>query len=376
MEIQAWTHSDHCSRTDVKLGLCDPFGDETIYGQFILSLGYLLTAAVFVPICLKDLKENTSWQILGFGILLSLSCYFCYAFWDSGHVSLHHTGGLWGHSYSNMLGVIMFNFALVLAIPAWLHEKKSDVSTVKTVVYSTVIATTLYISVGALGALTISHVNVNLLSPMVSGAYGEGVQIAASIFAFFIIGLDIPLFCVLTRYNLTHSGLCSTRTANILVVWIPWGVAWLFYQGEAVGDLLAWSGTLLTSALAFILPLYLAFRALKSQTDLSVLGSVPIYMSNYMIHNRSAQIMALRFFLSIATISVVVAIGGKLLSVDEEKAYLNSLDYFNATDTYVTDSFENYINSNFVHRYLKGSMALLKRPTNYTSWMEIIEFAT
>lgn len=37
----------------------------------------------------------------------------------------------------------------------------------------------------------------------------------------FIIGLDIPLFCVLTGYNLTHSGLCSEWFANLIVVWIP-----------------------------------------------------------------------------------------------------------------------------------------------------------
>jgi hypothetical protein len=362
MEIQSWSHSDPCTRRDVKLGLCEPFGDEDTYGQYLLSLGYLLTAAVFVPICLKDLKENTSWQIFGFGILVSLSCYFCYVFWNSGYVSLHHAGGLWGHSAANMLGVIMFNFGLVLAIPAWLNEKKPNVSVVKTVVYSTAIATALYIGVGALAALTISHVHVNLLTPMVSGAYGEGVQIAASIFAFFIIGLDIPLFSVLTRYNLTHSGLCSTRTANLLVVWIPWGLAWLFYQGDAVGDLLAWGGTLLTSALAFILPLYLALRALKSQTDLFSGGSIPIYVSSYMIHNRSAQIVALRILLGIAILSVIAAIGGQLYSAKDVQEYLHSIEYFNDTDIFISRRIESFVSDSFGHRYLKGSMTTLSHP--------------
>jgi hypothetical protein len=355
MDIQSWFHADHCTRTEVKLGLCEPFIDEETYGEYILTLGYILTAVVFVPICLKDLKENALWQIFGFGILVSLSCYFCYVFWNSGHVTLHHAGGLWGHSASNMLGVIMFNFGLVLAIPAWLNEKKPEVSVVKTVVYSTAIATALYIGVGALAALTISHVNVNLLTPMVSGAYGEGVQIAASIFAFFIIGLDIPLFCVLARYNLTHSGLCSTRTANILVVWLPWGLAWLFYQGTAVGDLLSWGGTLLTSALAFILPLYLALRALKSQTDLFVGGSVPIYMSSYMTHNRAAQINALRLLLGIAITSVIVAIGGQIYSSEAENLYLHSVEYFNDTDAFFTHRFTSFVSKNVSHRYLKGS---------------------
>jgi hypothetical protein len=362
MDLKSWVHADHCTRTEVKLGLCEPFNDEDTYGEYILTLGYIVTAAVFVPICLKDLKENSVWQIFGFGILVSLSCYFCYVFWNSGHVSLHHAGGLWGHSASNMLGEIMFNFGLVLAIPAWLNEKKPNVSVVKTVVYSTAIATVLYIGVGALAALTISHVHVNLLTPMVSGAYGEGVQIAASIFAFFIIGLDIPLFSVLTRYNLTHSGLCSTRTANLLVVWIPWGLAWIFYQGNAVGDLLSWGGTLLTSALAFILPLYLALRALQSQTDLFVGGSVPIYVSHYMIHNRAAQIAALRLLLGIAVFSVIAAIGGQLYSAGSEDMYLHSVEYFNDTDVFINQRFASFVSYNFSHRYLKGSTTALSNP--------------
>ena len=358
MELQSWSWHHACTRSDVKMGICDPFSDMSKYGEYILTLGYLITAAVFVPICLKDLKENTMWQIFGFGILVTLSLYFCYAFYNSGHVALHHTGGFWGHSYDNMLGVIMFNFALVLAIPAWVHEKKSNVSTVKAVVYSTTIATTLYIGVGLLAALSISHVNVNLLTPMVSGAYGYGVQIAASIFAFFIIGLDIPLFCVLTRYNLTHSGLCTERTANILVVYIPWGLAWLFYQGDAVGDLLSWSGTLLTSALAFILPLYVAIRALQ-QSPSDYFGSITIYTSRYMKENKSAQITALWILFWIATMTVIVAIGGKMLSMEETQAYIQSWDYVNATDMAIASTEENILHAlsyptNFVHRYLRS----------------------
>jgi hypothetical protein len=67
-----------------------------------------------------------------------------------------------------------------------------------------------------------------------------------------VIG-HIPLFSVLTRYNLTHSGLCSERTANRLVVWIPWLLFWLFYQGETIGELLSWGGAFLTSTIAFYL---------------------------------------------------------------------------------------------------------------------------
>jgi amino acid permease len=302
--IKVWQH-DPCTHSEVKLGLCDPFSDQTIYGSYLLTLGYIVTAAVFLPVCLMDLKENTGWQILGFVILITSSIYFCFEF-TTFNLSLTHAS-LWGHEYGDMLGVILFNFALVLAVPAWLHEKKDDVSVNKVVVGSTVIATSLYIFVGALGACSISHVNVNMLAPMVSGAYGEGIQIAGSVFAFFIIGLDIPLFCVLTRYNLTHSGLCTERWANVLVVWIPWMTSWMFYQGDAIKELLDWGGVLLTSVVAFLLPLYLALLVLKT-TDR--VGSIHVYGRHV---SRQKQIKSLYFLLLVAVVAVIAAIGGQVM---------------------------------------------------------------
>ena len=288
-----------------------------------MTLGYVLTAAVFLPICLMDLKENTNWQILGFGILLSVSGYFCYSF--SAYGFNFHNVSWWGHQWGGMLGVILFNFSLVLAIPAWLHEKKETVGVRQVVAHSTILSTIIYILVGALGAFAIPKVNLNMLSPIVSGAFGSGVQIAGSIFAFFIIGLDIPLFSVLTRYNLTHSGLCSERTANWLVVWIPWGMSWLFYQGDAIGDLLDWGGVLLTSAAAFLLPLYLALRVLVS-TDAE--GSVNIYG---MTLSRRVQIAILYVLLFVAAASVAVAIAGQVMAQEARYNYTQSPGYLNGT---------------------------------------------
>ena len=51
-----------------------------------------------------------------------------------------------------------------------------------------------YIILGALGALSIPNVSQNMLSSMIAGDYGYYMQIGASVFAFVIIGLGIPLF--------------------------------------------------------------------------------------------------------------------------------------------------------------------------------------
>jgi hypothetical protein len=158
------------------------------------------------------------------------------------------------------------------------------------------------------GALAIPSVNPNLLAPLVSGAFGTPLRIGASFFAFVIIGLDIPLFSVLTRYNLVNSGLCSKSMANILVVYIPWALSWAFYQGNAIADLLSWGGVFFTSAIAFILPLMLAlYMLIKSRGNQ---GTVNVYCG--LIQSRYAKIISVFGLLVMAMLSVGYAIKGLL----------------------------------------------------------------
>jgi len=131
------------------------------------------------------------------------------------------------------------------------------------------------------------------------------MRIGASIFAFFIIGLDIPLFSVLTRYNLVNSGLCSECVANTLVVYIPWALSWLFYKGDNVASLLSWGGVLFTSFVAFILPLALALFSLQRE---DAEGSINVY--GRCLKSKFAQKWTLILLLVVASLAVVVAICG------------------------------------------------------------------
>jgi hypothetical protein len=117
-----WKHGT-CTRKEVKLGKCDPFDKD---GEYILTAGYLVAAAFFLPISLMDLKENTGWQIFGFFVLMVTSMEFIVSFSLYGLAWKHVP--MWGGQWDRMLGVILFNFSLVLAIPAWLSEKKTSVS--------------------------------------------------------------------------------------------------------------------------------------------------------------------------------------------------------------------------------------------------------
>lgn len=52
-----WRHEEPCSRVEVKLGDCFPFGEDE-YGDTLLTVGYVITTAAFLPICLMDLKVS------------------------------------------------------------------------------------------------------------------------------------------------------------------------------------------------------------------------------------------------------------------------------------------------------------------------------
>jgi hypothetical protein len=272
-------------------------------------------------------QENTSWQIFGLFVLMTIGTQFVICFIQDGldwsNVSM------WGETWDGMLGVILFNFGLVMAIPAWLAEKKPHIGVGKVVYGSTAISLVLYVVVGLLGALAIPKVNSNMLEPMVSGAFGFPMRMGASVFAFFIIGLDIPLFSVLTRYNLVNAGLCSTRVANILVVYLPWGLGWLFYQGSAISEILSWGGVLFTGAVAFVLPLYLAVRVLKSNSDTTSAGSVQVY-GNF-ITSTKWELHATVALFAVATISVVLAILGQVAHENNTQALLQNQTYVNDT---------------------------------------------
>ena len=111
---------------------------------------------------------------------------------------------------------------MVIAIPAWLYERKPEVCVHTAVTNSSIIGFVLYLLVGGLGALTMPNISDNMLASMMSGAYGTATEVFSMIFCLFIIGLGIPLFSVLTRLNLTGSGLCSEFVANIFAVYLPW----------------------------------------------------------------------------------------------------------------------------------------------------------
>ena len=300
-----WDRSE-CTIDEVENGVCLPFsGCDGI----LLTCGTLITTVLFLPLALMDLKENAWWQVAGLLVLLVVSLQFIVQFITTGLEPSNLTW--WGNDWNDLLGVIIFNFALVIAIPAWLYEREPHVDVPTVINYSSYVVVILYMLIGLLGAMAMPHVADNMLESMMSGAFGTMMSLGASLFAFAIVGLGIPLFSVLTRLNLTGSGLCSVRTGNLLAVYGPFAAAWMLYDGQAITKLLSWGGIIFTSLVAFILPLILSIYVVRTKDNV---GSILKYSGWY--GSKKAQLVSLYLLFVLACLSIFVAILGNLVDFD------------------------------------------------------------
>ncbi|KAG7361659.1 hypothetical protein IV203_036760 [Nitzschia inconspicua] len=303
-----WNY-ETCSDEMMITGECVPFLDNN---GMLFTMGYAITLLIFLPMALMDLKENAAVQVVGFIVLLVTSLGFIILFFQEGVDFVDGDVSLWGTEWGSLFGVVLFNFALVVAIPAWLYEKEPDVDVPTVVHSSSILSAALYIVIGVLGATSMPYVSQNMLESLMSGAFGTIMQLCASVFAFFIIGLGCPLFSVLTRMNLAGSGLVSHRTANGLAVYLPFLTSWVFYQGDAITQLLSWGGIIFTSLIAFVLPLLLALHALDVCDDEV---AVAVY-SPFSITTKKSQQTALKVLLVLAVLAILAAIFGNVFNDD------------------------------------------------------------
>uniref|UniRef100_A0A7S2D668 Uncharacterized protein n=1 Tax=Octactis speculum TaxID=3111310 RepID=A0A7S2D668_9STRA len=119
----------------------------------------------------------------------------------------------------------------------------------------------------------------NMLNVLLSSASDPVTQVCAGLFGIMIIGLGIPIFCVLMRYNLVVGGLCSPFWGNFWGSVFPWLVSWTLYQGHFVLEMLSWSGLLLNGFIDFICPILvsvIAVRAILQGSSQTVIGQTVV----------------------------------------------------------------------------------------------------
>jgi hypothetical protein len=250
-------HLDSVNGAESELDDCTPFNNQ---GTLILSLGYLLTTLLFLPLGLGNLKDTILIQLLSlicFAILLSQ---FLGEFLERGLE--YNNLQLLGNNPAQLAGVILFNFGYAITVPTWLTEKTKDVNVNRIVWGSSVAASVVYIVFGVAAAMSFSDVGANMLVLLSSGKCHLLTRIAAAVFGVTIIGCGVPIFCIIIKTSLYDSGTCNARGSYFIGAILPYLLSFLMYQGALLIAVLNWAGLIINGLVAFILPLYLTIKAI------------------------------------------------------------------------------------------------------------------
>jgi hypothetical protein len=214
VEIVSWS-PDACSN-DISLesqaesgvAECTPFHGA---GPLIFSLGFAITTAIFLPLGQGHLKETIAVQIFSFAFMIILLIQFTYEFSSRG---LTYQIPWFGKDITQLAGVILFNYAFSITVPAWLYEKHPDVSVNKMIWSSTTLSSMLYVLFGVLGAMSFQDVSQNMLVLLTSTKVHAFTRFSAALFGVIIIGCGVPVFCVIIKNALEFNHVCSPTWAS------------------------------------------------------------------------------------------------------------------------------------------------------------------
>lgn len=233
---------------------CTPFDGSDDGNAFVLTGGYAFCALTLGPLGFCSLQENMVAQKISLVLLVALCGEFLLAFSETAGAG---TVPAIGADTKQVLGVVIFNFAFCVTIPGWLNEKAAHVDPRPVVWTASLAAACGYVAVGYAGGRAYGVASPNVLDELTSPRAGWLTRVSGGVFAFGIIGLGVPIFCVLMRYNLGAGGF-PPFAAHAIAGLGPWAVSWLLYRGHSLVEVLNWSGLVLNSGVDFILPMIAA----------------------------------------------------------------------------------------------------------------------
>jgi len=239
------------------LSACTPFNE---HGPLLLTVGYCITCLLFVPLGRGQLKETVWVQIFSLLVFVLLLSVFV---WEFEWRGLDYSVPLVGRNFSQLAGVVLFNFAYTVTVPSWLCEKKPEVSVNGILWSATSIGSVVYVLFGVMGAAAFEQAGPNLLVLLASNKVHHITRVCAALFGVVIIGCGVPVFCVIIKNVLNHTNFCSPSGALFCGATLPFLVGWLLYQGSALMEILNWTGLLVNGSVAFLLPSVLSYKTVE-----------------------------------------------------------------------------------------------------------------
>jgi hypothetical protein len=203
-----------------------------------------------------------------------------------------------GHTQRGVVGTVLLNYAFVVTVPSWVNEKRPDVDVNNAIWWANLAGTVTFILIGWLGARAFNYGPVGNQEDMTAklGEAGDHVwmatRVATYLFPWAALVSGIPVMSIIIRYQLLENKVCGVFWANVWSVLVQWVAALLFYQGNALNDLMDWASLIVMAPINFILPCYLYYAAgtdegqqrlaafVEAGGDIDLLDKEPLIASN------------------------------------------------------------------------------------------------
>ena len=221
-------------------------GDITVFGGiYVLSIGFLVTALVCVPMGLFNLDDNVVIQKVSCFLVCFMVCVWVGVF-TYGGLDMSRVPAV-GTKFSNVLGTTVFNFAVITSIPSWVNEKKEGTSILGTMGIAMPMALILFTLTGIFGGAHYTFTNDQTMLNMLQDSSNVLTHITFYLFPCVVNLTSIPVFAIMQRYNLLEAQVCGPKMANFLGVVLPWLICIPFYTGSGFSEVVNWGGILFNS---------------------------------------------------------------------------------------------------------------------------------
>lgn len=135
---------------------------------------------------------------------------FWVGFWSNSGLDLANMP-TFGTNYSQVLGIIVFNYTFVSCLPSWVNEKSKDSPLVSPIWTSLGLATVMFCTIGIFGGLAYAPFfdsGQNVLNLLYTSTNGMA---KASYYLFPLVAdiTSIPIYCIVIRYNLLANHICG-----------------------------------------------------------------------------------------------------------------------------------------------------------------------
>jgi len=242
-----------------QLNANSPFGESLVF-----SISFVLLAIVCVPLAWKNLDDNVALQwvaIIGLCVLAVIWLVFLLGqpSFPQPLPAIRASPSGWQQLFS----VMLFNFALMSALPSWANEKRPEVSVGWSLGLSMSYVAVLYSIIGIVGSLSFGESLQGNLFSMLNASGSVLNRLSVTAYPILQNLTSIPVFSIFIKYNLMQLGWLQRNSATIVAFVLPWAFSIPFYRGHGFEAISNVGGLAFSSVVNFLVPVVLGVLTLR-----------------------------------------------------------------------------------------------------------------